>query len=458
MAESPKPTSPREAMEFEPPIFLGVSGRTARRGYGWDLLGLTGLVLLPFFPQKLGGLQCILGISQELLSSFGSISFRVILTDKRRPTNKGWVDQKTEMVPLPNPEKAPVSGSSYAVSSDTRSHFFPLIYSGSGCVQIMPLPCPPLMLHEPGAVTVDIEVQGKQSRVGEFLCAFAPPAPLSADERRALASRPSALNGIGFRIGCTSCGQEVEFYATLKPGDLRPRNVGANAVPLLSAPDIWECTCGSSDVALSYMKQGVHDIFRRPDVYRQREDDLISFTPLYEEGRIDTLVAEYEELIESTTTEKPIQKFLEKNSVFWAFLSPGRGILHQPPVLTKKKADFGILTTSKVLYLVEIEKPVTQLINRDGSVCAEIQKGADQIRDWELVVNDHRLALLRELGFTEGEVQEIRYILVGGLARRTSAEGLSKLRRSALAPKTQFFCFDELGSFLRTIAGQFRNL
>jgi hypothetical protein len=181
------------------------------------------------------------------------------------------------------------------------------------------------------------------------------------------------------------------------------------------------------------------------------------FTPLYEAGRIQDIIAEFEQLIEHATEEEPVQKYLEEHPVLWAFLSPVK-ILHKPAVLTKKKADFGILTSQKLLYLVEIEKPTTRLTNQDGAISGEIQRGANQIRDWQLVVGDHRLALLAELGLKESEVHEIRYLLIGGLARRTTATGLTKIRRSPFALNTDFYCFDELGSFLHTLAGELRWL
>jgi hypothetical protein len=72
----------------------------------------------------------------------------------------------------------------------------------------------------------------------------------------------------------------------------------------------------------------------------------MQFTPLYEAGRIQDIIAEFEQLIETTTDEEPVQKYLEEHPVLWAFLSPAK-ILHKPPVLTKKKADFGILTSQQ---------------------------------------------------------------------------------------------------------------
>ena len=101
----------------------------------------------------------------------------------------------------------------------------------------------------------------------------------------------------------------------------------------------------------------------------------MQYTPLYEAGRIQAVIAEYEQLIETATDEETVQKYLEENPIFWAFLAPTK-ILHKPAVLTKKRADFGILTSQRILFLVEIEKPATRLTNQDGSISAEIQQGS----------------------------------------------------------------------------------
>ncbi len=45
--------------ERDIPIFLGLSNRAARRGHEWDLLGVSNLILFPFFPQWLSGLQLL---------------------------------------------------------------------------------------------------------------------------------------------------------------------------------------------------------------------------------------------------------------------------------------------------------------------------------------------------------------------------------------------------------------
>jgi len=81
------------------------------------------------------------------------------------------------------------------------------------------------------------------------------------------------------------------------------------------------------------------------------------------------------------------------------------------------------------------------------------QKGLKQIYDWSVVVGDHRVAVLNELGLTNEEVHDIRFLLVAGLARQTSSEDLVIRRRNPPAPNTQFLCFDELAGYLLLLEG-----
>lgn len=444
------------------PIFLGMSHRAARRGHVWDLLGVTNLILFPFFPQPLTGLQCILGIDRRLLVS-KPVSYRLLLTDQSRPNNQGWVDQNLGFVSRKAEDTERRETGGFAVPAaplEGGQNEFGWSLIGAQDedtgMEIFPTPAPPLIIWAPSRVLVDIELENNRYRRGEFICAFAPPPPLSEEERRAIASRPGASKAVVFHLGCKLCGDDVNYFTQLLPHERKSEHIPTNAVVLHEAPASWHCMCGTQSVELSYLKQGLHDLFRRPPSVTS-DNAVLQFTPLYEAGRIQNLIAEYEELIETTTAEEPVQKYLEANPLFWAFLSPTK-ILHKPAILTKKKADFGILSRQKILYLVELEKPATKLTNKDGAISAEIQKGADQIRDWQLVVSDHRLTLLSQLDLKETEVQEIHYVLIGGLARRTNAAALTKLRRSPLAPNTDFYCFDELGSFLHTLAGELRRL
>jgi hypothetical protein len=77
-----------------------------------------------------------------------------------------------------------------------------------------------------------------------------------------------------------------------------------------------------------------------------------------------------------------------------------------------------------VLILVEIKKPQIKLGMKAEALRSGFQKGLKQIYDWSVVVGDHRVAVLNELGLTNEEVHEIRFLRVAGLARQTSSEVL----------------------------------
>lgn len=121
------------------------------------------------------------------------------------------------------------------------------------------------------------------------------------------------------------------------------------------------------------------------------------------------------------------------------------------------KADFGILTSTRTLYLVEIEKPQTTLVKKNGGIHSELQAGFDQIRSWNVIVQDHRTALLDELQLRSDEVHDVKFMLVAGLSSNTSREGMSMLRRTSLHD-VAFYCFDELAAFLHRLGGDLSSL
>lgn len=446
--------------ESTAPVFLGVSHRAARRGFTWDLLGLTTIIFFPYFPQRLTGLQCVMGLNLNAINSADGFSYRLLLTDTSQPTNQAWTDQNLSLMPQ---NTAPQVSRRFAIpptSPETGPTNFGWgsihIPENQKSMELVPVPAPPLIIMRPCTVRVEAEFNGKRYHSGEFICGFAPPQPLSDEERRAIASRPGAAKSIGFYVGCKTCKNEIRLHSLLNPLMPAPQDLSANSIPIEHAPSNWSCECGKTSLELTYLKEGLHDLFRHGQP-KLSEEVGMQFTPLYEAGRVQDLIAEYEQLIETATDEETIQKYLEDNPLLWAFLAPVK-IMHKPSVLTKKKADFGILTGQKILFLIEIEKPTTRLANQDGSISAEIQRGANQIRDWQLVISDHKLALLSELGLKDSEVQEIRYLLIGGLARRSSAIGLTKIRRSPFTPNTEFYCFDELSSFLYSLGSELRRL
>ena len=102
-----------------------------------------------------------------------------------------------------------------------------------------------------------------------------------------------------------------------------------------------------------------------------------------------------------------------------------------------------------ILYFVEIEKPKTILIKSDGGVHSQLQVGIDQIRNWRIEIDKRREAILDSLGLEQKNVHDIRFIVIAGLAQKTGAAGIEKIRK--MKTDADFiFCFDELASFLHS--------
>jgi hypothetical protein len=202
---------------------------------------------------------------------------------------------------------------------------------------------------------------------------------------------------------------------------------------------------------LQYAKNGIHDVFRRPPI-RSREIDYVR---LYEKRALDTTVGEYYKLIHSMPCEEEVQKFLEKHTIFWGYLSPKR-ILTKPPILVQFRADFGILSSNNILYLVEIEKPSTQIAKKRGGMSAEFQTPIDQIRSWRILVDDHRRAVLGQMGLEADDVHAIKYMIVAGISANVDTAELKKIRRET--SDIDFRCFDELGSYVISTVDELEKL
>jgi len=192
-----------------------------------------------------------------------------------------------------------------------------------------------------------------------------------------------------------------------------------------------------------FLRLGIHELFRSR---LTSGEEPVRFLSYYEQSMVSAVSSRYSKLIHSEPAEEEVQEFLDENQILWSFLGPLE-VIPKPKVLTKRVGDFAIVTPTKTLYLVEIEKPQTVLSKQKGGQSADIQKGIEQINQWRFTVDDHRLALPDELRIRRDKVDSVRYILVGGLASTTPASELRALRQSVPADTT-FYTFDELAHLL----------
>lgn len=438
-----------ESPSSDSPILLGVAQRVQRRGASLDLLGFGSVHGLVVFPAALSLFFLVL----RLPSTWFSKPFKCVVRARNSasPDQAAWYEIAVEVSDAPLTVE-----DSGARKDDFAAREIYEIETPNGNVIIenhrLVLRCPPLTLAAPGAVSLEIERDRETYIAGHFMCTWCEPPPLTQVERRAILSRPGAKRFLGFILQCKTCNDRIQIKEALDPID-REKNTDELGVWTEHVPDPWRCKCGSSSITTKYIKHGLFDLFRRDT--GKFETQQLNVVRQYETHALQMLVSEYESLIHSEPSEEAVQLFLERNSILWGFLAPIQ-ILHKPPLLVKYKADFGILTSSRILYLVEIEKPQTRLTKQNGGLHSELQTGLDQLRNWRVVVENQRCAVLDSIGLKTEEIHSVKYMLIAGLARAVPDSALRALRTTPLG--VEFYCFDELASLLARFIHQLADI
>ena len=441
-------------MEKQLPIFLGVCHKALFRFQGLvqDLYGVTDYLGVHFFPQSLGDLLLLMAFPKEFAAGEQppQIMLRDSKTDERgyyeMHVETGSIDGEHLQVNPAHVEKP------YSQDVATRYLVTPrVIISEDNAFKMMPVPCPNLFVSEPSDIELYYNVGACEHKLGTIACRFVAPPPMMESERNALMSRPNTANVLIVELTCNKCKDAGRFHLSLD-GVSGPKDGAIDSARITDAPDYWECSCGKHKIPLCYLKQGMHVLFRvLPSSGAKKR---LGVVPLYEKSSIVSMLSEYQTMLveQAEGNEEIFQQYLQDHPLFWNFLAPSH-IWHKPPILTKYNADFAILTSMRVLYFVEIEKPKTTLTKADGGIHSEFQAGLDQIRNWKIEIDKRREAVLAGLDLEQRQVHDIGYIVVAGLASKTGISGMEKIRR--MKTDADFiFCFDELASFLHsTVAG-----
>jgi hypothetical protein len=133
------------------PLFLGVSRRAARRGYEVDLLGVTRLILFPFFPQRHTRLQLLIGLDRSALVTRGNYSYKWLLTDESQPTNQAWMNLDLSVASREAGSTIPFERGGFAIPPTPpeggHTNFgwnVVRMEDAPGSIEILPMPAPPL--------------------------------------------------------------------------------------------------------------------------------------------------------------------------------------------------------------------------------------------------------------------------------------------------------------------------
>ncbi len=166
---------------------------------------------------------------------------------------------------------------------------------------------------------------------------------------------------------------------------------------------------------------------------------------MYQESKLESICSGFGQFLDQhPDNEEEVQEFIEENPVLLHRYSPKR-IWYKAPILASYKTDIVILTHQRELVLIELEKPGTQLLKRDGGMCAELQTAFDQVRDWLHYAEDHKAAVLKEIGqLALADVTKIRGVVIAGRDKPYNVEHLRHLKWTNFGSNIEFLTYDDL--------------
>jgi hypothetical protein len=176
----------------------------------------------------------------------------------------------------------------------------------------------------------------------------------------------------------------------------------------------------------------------------------VSWAPLYEKSAIENLRIEFLNLVNADPPEEILQEFIEKNPIL-LHQFPAERLFFKPPILTRYKADFAVVTPQKELVLIEIERASTNLLKSDGGQHSQLTHAIGQVRNWLHEVDEHRLAVLDSLEIPSAMVSKVRGVVIAGRDTGNDASHLRRLKGSDQGRVT-LLTYDDLTAALAALA------
>ncbi len=287
-----------------------------------------------------------------------------------------------------------------------------------------------------------MEQDGSFITTGQLNYYFIETNPLTSERIAAIKSDPTATKAVRIIYTCNECKDEMKAYAALERDD---KQEGEGYMWYENIDDVFSCSCGKSNINNTYIKRNLHSLLGQS----KREGGQFGYVPLYERGALEQILHDFKALIKENSKEENLQKFIQNHTIV-LHQFPAERILFKPPLLNKHIADFAILTPQKELLLIEIERTNTRLLKKDGHIAAPLSHAFDQVRDWLHCTDEHRLAVLDDLGINKDDVSLIRGVVIAGTDSGYDAAHLRKLKGADWG-RVIFLTFDDLSLALNSL-------
>lgn len=212
------------------------------------------------------------------------------------------------------------------------------------------------------------------------------------------------------------------------------------------------CGCGMLEADMVQYRQNLPGLLGMPVSMSPR----LAFIPLYEASSLHSLASRFSQVIVAGTKEEVLQKFIEGNPLLLHLFSPEH-IFFKAPILTRFVTDFAIVNHQRELIFVELEKPSTRLLKKDGGIHSELQHAFDQVRDWLHTTDEHRSAVLECIGLDRAHVGAVQAVVIAGRDTPYPAEHLRRLKGNDYG-RIRFMTYDDLLASLSTLSRSFEQL
>ncbi|MBU1206396.1 MAG: DUF4263 domain-containing protein [Proteobacteria bacterium] len=314
----------------------------------------------------------------------------------------------------------------------------PNVHKSTWAFLVLPVSGMELTIPKPGLYHLWLLEEGSETKVGSLNFGLINPEPLSEARIAAIRSDPRAAKGVHLVLSCKMCGGSLKSYAGLEQDASLEGN---GFVWYQNLPGKFVCDCGKLEANLTIIRSNLHGLLGQ-----KRGSEDVTLIPSYERDALDTIRTNFCALLDQKESEEILQKFLEENPVLLHEFSPSL-IFFKAPLLSFYKTDFTILSHAKELILIELEKPHTQILKKDGGVHSDLQHAFDQARNWLHTSDEHRLAVLECIRLDQKQVGSVRAVVIAGRDVENDPEHLRKLKGIDFG-RIKFLTYDDLlGAF-----------
>lgn len=309
-------------------------------------------------------------------------------------------------------------------------------------------------------VTLEIQIQNPGKHfitigdevIGELSFYIANPPPLTFERIAAIKSDPNASKAVRIELGCKKCTSKLRIYAALENNKKLEEG---GFIPRELAPDEFICECGETRMNTQIIKNNLHGFLGS----RSREIGEVNLTKMYEKSSLERIRAEFSQLLlEKKLLEEKIQKFIEHNPILLHQFVPNveDGIIFKPKFSNKFIGDFAFTTPQNELLLIEIE-PLITLTTKGGRMSSKLTHAFGQVNDWLNKIDDHKAAVLDDLGVQPEKVGKVRGVVIAGRNSGHDQKQLRNIKRTDHG-RVSFFTYDDILSSIDILIDSMKKL